>query len=203
VPEHTAIRLDRFSTTRLDPCHDRYMTSEPIEQTRLPAIELVPWSEDDLWLLVRTMGDPAMTVHLGGPETPEKLAERHQRYLERTGPGQILKILRPEDQRAVGSVLYWESSEGGETFYEIGWAVLPEFQGQGYATAVTLAAVDLAREEGAFATMHAFPNVENTASNAVCRKAGFSLLGTVDVEFPKGHSMTCNDWCIELTGPPE
>jgi RimJ/RimL family protein N-acetyltransferase len=141
------------------------------------------------------MGEPAMTMYLGGPETAEKLTERHERYVRITadGGGRILKIVT-SDGTVVGTVLYWESSSDGDAFYEIGWAVLPEFQGQGYATQATLAA----RTDGKYHTLHAFPNVENAASNAVCSKAGFTNLGTVDVEFPKGNPMTCNDWCLEL-----
>ena len=48
-------------------------------------LDLRPWLEGDLPLLERLMGDPAMTEHLGGPETPEKIRERHERYLR--GPG--------------------------------------------------------------------------------------------------------------------
>jgi len=38
---------------------------------------LEPWGSGDLPLLERLMGDPRMTEHLGGPESPEKIAERH------------------------------------------------------------------------------------------------------------------------------
>jgi RimJ/RimL family protein N-acetyltransferase len=171
----------------------------PPPPSAAPEIELVPWSEDDLWLLERTMGEPDMTTYLGGPETPEKLAERHRRYLRvnADGSGRILKIVTA-DGTVVGTVLYWESSSDGDAFYEIGWAVLPTFQGRGYATQATLAAAELARADGKYRTLHAFPNVQNAASNAVCAKAGFTNLGTVDVEFPKGNPMTCNDWCLEL-----
>jgi hypothetical protein len=44
----------------------------------LCAIE--PWDEHDLPLLHRIMGDPEMTEHLGGPESPEKIGERELRY---------------------------------------------------------------------------------------------------------------------------
>jgi hypothetical protein len=35
-------------------------------------VRLEPWGEGDLPLLEKLMGDPAMTEHLGGPETPEE-----------------------------------------------------------------------------------------------------------------------------------
>jgi hypothetical protein len=43
---------------------------------------LQPWSEEDLPLLEKLLGDPAMMVHLGGPESPEQILRRHQRYLQ-------------------------------------------------------------------------------------------------------------------------
>ena len=46
--------------------------------------------------------------------------------------------------------------------------------------------------------MHAFPNVDNAPSNAICRKLGFELLDACEFEFPKGHFMTCNDWRLAL-----
>ena len=44
-------------------------------------VRLDPWAEDDLPLLQGLLGDPVMMEHLGGPEAPEKIVERHQRYL--------------------------------------------------------------------------------------------------------------------------
>jgi len=146
-----------------------------------------------------------MTIYLGGPETPERLAVRHQRYLETNadGTGRILKIVRAGDGVVVGSVLYWQSEAAGVPAFELGWGVLPEFQGRGYATRATLAAIELMRADGRYPTVHAFPGVDNAASNAVCRKAGFTNLGPVEVEFPKGHSMTCNDWRFDLGAGPD
>ena len=46
--------------------------------------------------------------------------------------------------------------------------------------------------------MHAYPKVGNEASNAICRKAGFELLGECDFEYPKGHPIRCNDWRFDL-----
>ena len=46
-------------------------------------IDLRPWNEDDLPLMQAIMGDPHMTEHLGGPESPEKLRSRLDRYIAR------------------------------------------------------------------------------------------------------------------------
>ena len=135
-----------------------------------------------------------MMEHLGGPETPEKIAERHERYL--ADPG-CLKIV--DGGEALGWVGYWDREWRGATVYEIGWAVLPEAQGRGVATAATRLAVDAARATGRHRHIHAFPSVENPASNAICAKAGFTLLAeALEFEYPPGSVMRCNDWGLDL-----
>ena len=84
------------------------------------------------------MGDPAMTEHLGGPESPEKLVDRQRRYeqLADSGTGRMLKIVDDTGAPA-GSVGYWEKDWRGEVVFEIGWMVLPAFQGRGIAGQAT------------------------------------------------------------------
>ena len=43
-------------------------------------VHIRPWSESDLQVVERLMGEPAVTEHLGGPESPQKFRERHVRY---------------------------------------------------------------------------------------------------------------------------
>ena len=163
-------------------------------------IELVTWEAGDRWLIDATMGDPAMTEYLGGPEPDERRAERHERYLDLTEKGRagMRKIVQRGNGQAVGTIGFWMTTWGGEEIFEMGWAVLPAFQGQGIATDATLLTIQQARADGRRRYLHAFPNVENPASNAVCRKAGFTNLGEVQAEFPPGHPMTCNNWRIDL-----
>jgi RimJ/RimL family protein N-acetyltransferase len=161
-------------------------------------VRLEPWGEGDLPLLVKLMGDPAMTEHLGGPESHEKILERHARY-QRAESG-IFKIVDETTGDAVGSVLYWERTWRSEEVYEIGWAVLPAFQGRGIAAMATGQAIAMAKAEGKHRFVHAFPSVDNAASNAICRKLGFSLLEErVEFEYPKGNFMCCNDWRLDLS----
>jgi RimJ/RimL family protein N-acetyltransferase len=75
---------------------------------------------------------------------------------------------------------------------------VPEFQGRGIAVAATAQAIELAKCEGKHRLMHAFPNVDNAPSNAICRKLGFELIEACEFEFPKGLFMTCNDWRLDL-----
>jgi RimJ/RimL family protein N-acetyltransferase len=169
-------------------------TEKPID------LELRPWSEDDLPLLERLMGDPAMTAHLGGPETPEQIRQRHKRYCRarQTGKDQMFVIVLGQERAPAGSIGYWERQWQGQDVWETGWSVLPEFQGQGIATRATRLIIERARAEGKHRFLHAYPAVDNPPSNAICQKAGFTLQGEVDFEYPKGHWMRCNDWRLDL-----
>jgi len=158
-------------------------------------VRLEPWSDADLPLL-RATNTPAMTRHLGGPESEAKLLDRHRRYVE--GNDMLRVVLLPGGE-VVGSTGYWSKDWRGEPVYETGWAVLPEFQGRGVAAAAVRAVVARAAAEGTRHYLHAFPSVENAPSNGVCRKVGFELLGEHDFEYPPGHWMRCNDWRLDLS----
>ena len=163
-------------------------------------VDIRPWSDGDLPLLERLLGDPAMTEHLGGPETPEKLRERHERYCRSSDAGKenMFVIVVGPGRTAAGSIGYWEKLWRGQPVWETGWSVLPEFQGQGVATRATAALVERARAEGKHRFMHAFPSVDNGPSNAICRKVGFTLQEEVEFEYPPGNFMRCNDWRLDL-----
>ena len=163
-------------------------------------LRLREWQQGDLPLLHALLGDPEMTRFLGGIESPEQIAARHVRYvaLAGTGTGHMLVILAGQDETPIGSVGYWDKDWQGEMVYEMGWSVLPQHQGRGIGTRATLLALDHARAHGRHPSVHAFPSVDNPASNAICRKAGFTLLGAHDFEYPKGSWMRCNDWRFDL-----
>jgi RimJ/RimL family protein N-acetyltransferase len=161
-------------------------------------VTLAPWGSGDLPLFERLMGDPRMTEHLGGPESPDKLRERQGRYECLEGSDRMFKIVEVASGAGVGSVGFWTKEWRDERVYEVGWMVVPAFQGRGVAMAATAQAIELAKPDDAHCFMHAFPNVDNAPSNAICRKLGFELLEAREFEFPKGHFMTCNDWRLDL-----
>lgn len=161
-------------------------------------LQLREWAEEDLELLGATMGSAAATRYLGGPEPAEKLAKRHERYLGLAATGRGRMFVAVLGGQAVASVGYWDDEVEGAPIHEIGWAVRPEHWGHGFATRATVLALERAREEGRRRWVRAIPAVANAASNAVCRKAGFTLLGEVEVEYPAGTLMRANDWRLDL-----
>jgi RimJ/RimL family protein N-acetyltransferase len=161
-------------------------------------VTLELWGSGDCSLLERLLGDPRMTEHLGGPESPEKLRERQARYERLEGGDRMFKIVDVQSGAGVGSVGFWRKEWREEQVYEVGWLVVPEFQGRGIAAAATAQAITLAKDLGRHRFMHAFPSVDNAPSNAICRRLGFELLEACEFEYPKEHFMTCNDWRLDL-----
>lgn len=157
---------------------------------------LRPWSEADLPLLEELLGNPTMMEHLGGPETPEQIRTRHQRYLHLPETDHMFAILL--DNEAVGSIGYWEKKLHDQFVFEMGWFVLPGHQGRGIATTAGWATLDRARSDHRYQFMHAFPAVDNPGSNSICRKLGFTLLEQAQFEYPPGTMLTVNDWCFDL-----
>ncbi|WP_282693131.1 GNAT family N-acetyltransferase [Streptomyces sp. CC208A] len=152
--------------------------------------------------MLRALNAPELMEHLGGPETEEQLDRRHRRYVDlstdTTGRGRMSRIVLLPEERALGNIGLWVSTWQDEPVYETGWAVLPGFQGRGVATLAARAVAERARAAGLHRHLYAFPSVENAASNAVCRKAGFDLLGEQDLEYPPGRPMRCNVWRLDL-----
>lgn len=165
-----------------------------------PAPRIEPWTEAGLDLL-RRLNTDEVKQHLGGLETDEQLRTRHQRYLNfAPGHGCMFRIVVPgAGGGPVGTVGYGERSWQGNTVYEMGWSVLPAYQGRGIATAAARAGAAHAAAQRKHRYLHAFPGVDNVASNAICRKAGFMLNGECDFEYPAGQFMRSNDWQLDLT----
>jgi len=161
-------------------------------------VRLEPWSEDDLPIARRFLGDPRMMTHLGGVQTEEQIVDANARWsraAEDRGGG-MFKIVAGSD--VVGNVGFWQKEWRDEPIYETGWSVFPEFQGHGYALQATRAIVEKARAAGDRRELHSFPHIGNDASNAICEKIGFRLLGPVEFEYPPGNFELSNDWVLDL-----
>ena len=175
----------------------------PSDRPQPAQVGLEPWGPGDLPLLKRILGDPVMTEHIGGPESDEKLAERQAKYerIVEDGAGQMFKIVDSQTGEPAGSVGYWTREWRDGMVFEAGWFVLPEYQGKGIAHSATELLIEAARADGRHRYLHAFPSVENPPSNAIPRRLGFTLLDEIDLEYPPGHMMRCNDWQLDLSQP--
>jgi RimJ/RimL family protein N-acetyltransferase len=165
-------------------------------------VSIRPYAEGDVWVLERTLGDPGQMVHLNGPESPEALRKRSQKYLALSSDpstGCMFTITIGSEDALAGNVGYWETEWEGEQGWEVGWFVLPEFQGRGVATAAAGMLVDHVAKLGR-RFLFAYPSVDNGPSNAVCRKLGFTLIGETESEYPpkSGRRLCVNIWRLDL-----
>jgi RimJ/RimL family protein N-acetyltransferase len=155
---------------------------------------------DDLPLYEKIHCDPQMMEHLGGPLPREGLAEKLQRDVASTEAGEtrVFVIVPGEDDgTAAGTVSIWKHASHGQSINEIGWMVLPPFQGRGLGSEAVRSVLRKARSEGRWDVVHAFPPVANARSNAMCRKMGFSKIEERDYEF-RGRVLRCNHWQLDL-----
>lgn len=161
-------------------------------------VRIEPWDKDDLALLYRS-NQPAMTEHLGGPQSGQKVLARHHWYLALTPPaGQMFHVVALPEQARAGSVGFWEREWNAHQVYQIGLRTLPEFQRRGIATAAAVAVLEAARELRRHRYVHAFTEVAFRAPNVVCARAGFTLMGQSDFEYSPGNPIRCNDWRFDL-----
>ncbi len=173
-------------------------------RTRLNVpVSIRPYAEGDLWLLEKTLGDPDEMVHLNGPESLEAIRKRHVKFLGMSADphaGCMFTILVGSENAPAGNVGYWESEWKGRVGWEMGWFVLPEFQGRGIATEATRLVIELIEKLQSHRFVFAFPSVDNHQSNAICRKLGFNLTEQVSAEYPPGskRSLKVNIWILTL-----
>jgi RimJ/RimL family protein N-acetyltransferase len=155
----------------------------------------------DLDAYVRMRCDPAMMAELGGPLPRDGMAAKVETDVRKTRADEYwVSMIEPDEAEGgtvAGSVTLWSHTEGGQVgLSEIGWMVLPEYQGQGLAKRAVRAVLARARDDGRWGVIHAFPGTGNTASNALCRSVGFTFAGEQDVVFA-GRVLATNHWRID------
>lgn len=170
------------------------MASEE-QQVRLRDVEL-----GDVSAYVQMRCDPVMMAELGGPLPREGIEEKVARDVLAVAAGEAwIKMIVPGEAAldvVAGSVVLWSHDEdGGEPVTEIGWMVLPEFQGRGLGKQAVRILLELARDDGRWGLVHAFPATTNGPSNGICRSLGFRLAGERDVTFA-GRVLRSNHWVI-------
>ena len=154
----------------------------------------------DVEAYVRMRCDPVMMAELGGPQPREGIEAKVSRDVDEvTAARAWICMIVPDEAdpaTAAGSVALWSHDDHGEPVSEIGWMVLPEFQGRGLGKAAVRLLLERARDENRWGVVHAFPGVTNAASNGICRSLGFTLIGEKNVSFD-GRLLRTNHWLID------
>ncbi|MBI3564066.1 MAG: GNAT family N-acetyltransferase [Elusimicrobia bacterium] len=159
-------------------------------------MRLEPFTVADAALIEAMECDPALMTWLGGPTPLEKIpgiVARRARSFEKGD--WYFKIVT--DEGDAGTIGLWATEWKGAPAHETGWMLLPAYQGRGLAVAAGRALIARARAERKARVIHALPAVANAASNAICRKLGFTLAGTAEAGY-NGATFPCHDWVIEL-----
>jgi RimJ/RimL family protein N-acetyltransferase len=140
-----------------------------------------------------------MTADLGGPLPREGIEAKVARDArEAAADTAWIKMIILDEARpgvVAGSVVLWSHDEH-EPVSEIGWMVLPEFQGRGIGTTAVRALLQQARDADRWGLVHAFPATSNGPSNGICRSVGFRLVGEQDVTFA-GRVLRTNHWVVD------
>ena len=155
----------------------------------------------DVDAYVRMRCDPVMMAELGGPLPREGVEEKVARDVRAAAEGaDWIKMIVPDEAEpavVAGNVVLWSHDEDdGAPISEIGWMVLPEFQGRGLGKRAVRMLLELAGEDRRWGLVHAFPATTNAASNGICRSLGFQLTGQRDVTFA-GRVLRSNCWVID------
>ncbi|MEU0615384.1 GNAT family N-acetyltransferase [Streptomyces albogriseolus] len=155
---------------------------------------------DDVDAYVRMRCDPVMTADLGGPLPREGMADKVRRDARDAAADVAwIKMIVPDPAApdvVAGTVTLWAHDAEDGRVSEIGWMILPEFQGRGLGKRATRALLERARDEDRWGVVHAFPATGNGASNGICRSLGFRFVAEREVTFA-GRVLRSNHWAID------
>ncbi|MFI6493690.1 GNAT family N-acetyltransferase [Streptomyces sp. NPDC050564] len=156
-------------------------------------------SPDDVDAYVRMRCDPVMMTDLGGPLPCKGMADKVRRDAQQAAADLAwFKMIVPDPTSpdvVAGTVTIWSHDTEDGAISEIGWMVLPEFQGQGLGRRAVRALLEQARDQDRWGVVPAFPASNNAASNGICRSVGFRFVSEVDVTFA-GQVLKSNHWVI-------
>ncbi|SED85728.1 Protein N-acetyltransferase, RimJ/RimL family [Streptomyces sp. 3213] len=155
---------------------------------------------DDVDAYIRMRCDPVMMADLGGPLPRELQPDKARRdAVEAAADICWIKMIIPDPGTpavVAGSVTIWSHDANEGPVSEIGWMVLPQFQGRGLGKLAARTLLEQARDEDRWGVVHAFPATGNAASNGICRSLGFRLIGEQNVTFAD-RVLRSNHWVID------
>jgi RimJ/RimL family protein N-acetyltransferase len=140
------------------------------ESPRLTYREMAPADLDDMF---RLLGDPEVMTYYPRPKTRDEAAywiEWNRGLYRLRGHG--LWLLASPDGHFIGDCGLTPQPVDGVTELEVGYHVLPEFQGVGYATEAAAASRDFARAVLGARRLIAIIHPDNKPSQRVAEKIG-------------------------------
>lgn len=141
-----------------------------------------------------------MMAELGGPLPRDEVEAKVYKDVKAVASERAwicMIVPDPADPATVaGTVTLASHTQNTRPMSEIGWMVLPEFQGQGLGKTAVQTLLKRARDQGRWGIVHAHPAVTNAPSNGIYRALGFTLVGEETVDFA-GRRLQTNHWHID------
>jgi hypothetical protein len=162
----------------------------------------------DVGAYVRMRCDPVMMAELGGPQPREGMAAKVARDVQQAASDAAwIKMIIPDESVpgvVAGSIALWSHEDGQTSMSEIGWMVLPEFQGRGIATTTVRMLLALAREQDFWGLVDAFRKSLNagTGVSVICGEAPSCSRDPACAELtmcPQPRALARPEWA----GPPQ
>jgi RimJ/RimL family protein N-acetyltransferase len=132
---------------------------------------------DDFSLFCQLLQNPQVAATLGGVRSDEEVREFlaiHLEHWNRHGFGRWMWYSKA-DGRFVGRAGLYTQNVDDKDEVEVGYALMPEFWGQGLATEMARASVNVAFEQLGLADSISLTMPTNHASRRVMEKCGFTF----------------------------
>ena len=141
-----------------------------------PRLGFRHWTKDDLPLALAVWGDPDVTRFVGGPFSPEQVAQRlHREISSQNNYGfqywPIFLLTTGEHVGCAGMRAY----KIEENIPSMGYYLRPKFWAQGYATEAGRAVIQYSFNTLGINTLFAGHHPQNAASRKVLAKLGFQF----------------------------
>ena len=156
---------------------------------------LRPYLAADAALTEALETDPVVKRHLGGVLSPAGARAVHRERMAGILAGDRYWVV--EDPEPAGITGVWSTPFGAGLIHEVGWMLLPAFHGRGLGRSVAAEVVARARGDAGERALHAFPALDNPASNAICRALRFERVDDVDLDYA-GRPIRCAHWVLPV-----
>lgn len=172
--------------------------SLPLEILETERLRVREMTLDDIDRLYEIYDEPSVTEYMEKiyPDKKEK-ADFFKSYIENMygfyGYG-LWMVIEKSSGIIIGMAGFSNREVDGEVYLEIGYVITGQKQRQGYATEVSFAILDYAKNELGATRVMAFISPENKASIKTAKKLGFREV----CEAESKVKAECLEFCIEL-----
>ena len=156
--------------------------SGPILETE--RLILRPTAPEDFEGWAKFMGDAEASRFIGGPQSP---SHAWRGFLQVAGAWKIqgysmFSVVEKSSGRWIGRLGPWNPLGWPGT--EVGWGIIPEFQGKGFALEGSIAAMDYAADVLKWPEIVHTIAPDNIPSQAVARRLGSTILRRTNLPAP-------------------